>query len=499
MMKLLKRKTRKVFTKCVLLTATLVSTAVFADASTTNVSGFVRTQAAFSLGDKNPNNTALGLPDDPNFNLIRVWGILDVDYKNNFSDDSTINSVRLFTRWRANWDLTQTLGKDVGNYDAFPLAFKDDWTLARANTKKASAELWEGFVDVRANNTTTFKIGRQNIVWGEADALRLLDIVNPLDLTQHMFFDGGGEQFDHLRIPLWAVRVTHDFKQLPGYSLDAYLVPGDFVPTSLPARGAPFNQLPFPQNAPPTILGVPPFFIPGLRVEDDTNDWRGKAEGGIRLLGEVGGLKYTLNYINKIDSDGVTVFDRFDGATGQVVLRNQRARLNVYGASFNYAAEDIGAVIRGELTHTPNQRYAAASGVGLLKRDTTKFVLGFDRPTFVFPTDQAMSISLQWFQTQRQGSASDITILNAPADKSETNFSIFLSQPIMNGQLSFDFLGVIDTDHAYWSQPQIQYKPGNHWRFTAYGNFFSGSEKRAGRFGGLKYSNEIVLQAGYQF
>jgi hypothetical protein len=223
-------------------------------------------------------------------------------------------------------------------------------------------------------------------------------------------------------------------------------------------------------------------------------------------LGEVRGLQYTLNYLSKIDQDGVTIFDRLGeppsfvpGVGSVVVLRNHRQRLDIFGASFNWFFEPLGAVIRGELAYTPDQPYSDAAGAALLKRDTTKMVLGFDRPTFVFPTNQAMTISLQWFQTRRAGDAGDITILNAPADKNETNFSIFLSQPIMNNQMAFEFLGVIDTDDAYWWQPQILYKPGDHWRLALYANLFSGSEDRAGRLGSLKFADEVNVSITYQY
>lgn len=476
------------------------------------ITGFLRGQAAYSLRHDNPNNTALGLPDDQDFNLVKMLLVTDIDYKLQLSSGGPLDSLRLFARLRGNWDLTEGLSGGLGDYNAFPQSFKDDWTLARGESEEAAVELWEGFADLSAGKSW-LRIGRQNIVWGEADAIRLLDIVNPLDLTQHLSIEGGGEQFDHIRIPLWAIRLTHTFASLPGYSVDAFVIPGDYVPTALPDRGAPLNLLSFPDNLPPTFIpnqGYVPFS--GLRVEDDTDRRRGDWEGGIRLLGEVGAFQYTLNYMSKIDQDGVTIFDRAEGPLSfdvappsgaflpsVAVLRNHRKRLDIFGASFNWFFEPLGAVLRGELAYTPDQPYSDSAGAALVERDTTKFVLGFDRPTFVFPTEQAMSISLQWFQTHREGDADDITILAAPADKNETNFSVFLSQPIMNNQLLFEFLGVIDTDDAYWWQPQVRYQPGDHWRFALYANLFSGSETRAPRLGALKFADEVNFAITYQF
>ncbi len=475
-------------------------------------SGFVRAQAAYSLKHDNPNNAALGLLDDQDFNLIKAFVVTDLEYTKPFEAGALLDNLRVFTRWRLNKDLTEAWSGGIGDYNAFPLDFRHDGTLARAESESTAFELWEAFADVRAGRSS-LRIGRQNIVWGEADALRLLDIVNPLDQTQHLFFEAGGEQFDHIRIPLWALRAQYQFERLAGYSVDAFVIPGDYVPTALPDRGAPFNLQPFADNAPPTFLPVAPFLIPGLRVDDDLDRRRGDWEGGVRLLGDIKGFQYTLNYLNKIDQDGVTILSGafpggFDPSTLQVVLHNRRKRLDIFGASFNWFWPQVGGVLRGELAYTPDQPYAGplvplAPGVALpvatVERDTVKWVVGFDRPTFVFPTDQTMSISLQWFQTRREGDSDGITILNAPADKNETNFSIFLSQPVMNAQVSFDLLAVLDTDDAYWLQPQVRYLPGNHWRIAVYANLFSGSEQRPGRFGSLSFANEMNVSVTYQF
>lgn len=475
-------------------------------------SGFARTQAAYSLKHDNPNNAALGLPHDQDFNLIKALVVTDLEYDQPFEAGAPIDNMRIFTRWRLNKDLTEAWSGGIGDYNAFPLDFRHEGTLTRAESESTAFELWEAFADFRAGRTS-LRLGRQNIVWGEADALRLLDIVNPLDLTQHMSFEAGGEQFDHIRIPVWALRAQYQFERFAGYSIDAFVIPGDYVPTALPDRGAPFNQLPFAANAPPTVLPVAPFLIPGLRVDDNLNDRRGDWEGGVRLLGDINGFQYTLNYLNKIDQDGITTLSGaypggFDPSTLQVVLANHRKRLDIYGASFNWFWAQVGGVLRGELTYTPDQPYAGpltaiAPGVALpvstVERDTVKWVVGFDRPTFVFPTEQTMSISLQWFQTRREGDSDGITILNGPADKNETNFSLFLSQPVMNSQVSFDFLAVLDTDDAYWWQPQVRFMPGNQWRVAVYANIFSGSEQRPGRLGSLSWANEFNVSVTYQF
>jgi len=45
-------------------------------------------------------------------------------------------------------------------------------------------------------------LGRQQNVWGKADGLKVLDLVNPQDFRELILDD-----FDDSRIPLWAVNA----------------------------------------------------------------------------------------------------------------------------------------------------------------------------------------------------------------------------------------------------------------------------------------------------
>lgn len=50
------------------------------------------------------------------------------------------------------------------------------------------------------------RLGNQQIVWGESDLFRSLDIINPLRIDQNTF---AGEKFDEFRSPIWAIKVLY--------------------------------------------------------------------------------------------------------------------------------------------------------------------------------------------------------------------------------------------------------------------------------------------------
>jgi hypothetical protein len=53
----------------------------------------------------------------------------------------------------------------------------------------------------------SMRFGRQQIVWGESDLFRSIDIVNPLRIDQNGFV---GEAFEDFRTPIWAVKFLYD-------------------------------------------------------------------------------------------------------------------------------------------------------------------------------------------------------------------------------------------------------------------------------------------------
>ena len=62
-------------------------------------------------------------------------------------------------------------------------------------------ELREFYLDATVDETY-LRIGKQQIVWGEADGLKVLDVVNPQSFREFILDD-----FEDSRIPLWSVKT----------------------------------------------------------------------------------------------------------------------------------------------------------------------------------------------------------------------------------------------------------------------------------------------------
>ena len=88
--------------------------------------------------------------------------------------------------------------------------------------------LREAYIDLKLKSLPlSFRLGRQQVIWGESDQFRLMDIWNPLDITWH----AQQESWDNIRIPLWLAKGLWDIGQLGPLSnsfLEVVYNPGDF-------------------------------------------------------------------------------------------------------------------------------------------------------------------------------------------------------------------------------------------------------------------------------
>ncbi len=95
---------------------------------------------------------------------------------------------------------------------------------------KYDNDLREAYIDARLKQLpVNLRIGRQQVVWGQADQFRITDVWNPLDLTWHFH----QESWDNLRIPLWVAKMQVDFGEMGSWSdLFSEIVynPFDFQP-----------------------------------------------------------------------------------------------------------------------------------------------------------------------------------------------------------------------------------------------------------------------------
>jgi len=279
------------------------------------------------------------------------------------------------------------------------------------------------------------KAGRQQIVWGEADAIRISDIINPLDFSKDYTTTAYGYDWEDVRIPQRMIDIIYVVPESPQQvELEFVLNPEDtrvhtYAPYGELYYGPPGNMSLigtgdlltnyFPFGA----LGRPPFPPYTLKsmnkalgdAIDDANPDSNSASfsGGMRLRAVLGGWDTHLFYYYQRAQNPVFTssgnfshlilpfpWDVYDENLG---VKAHFPHKNTIGATVNYFHDLSGTVFRGEFGYTIDQPYSGLrQGVvtdpaspdfgkawdgwfndSVVYKDTITYMLGFDRPTWI--------------------------------------------------------------------------------------------------------------------
>lgn len=464
------------------------------------LSGFLRHELGIHVAQMNPNNSTFQ-NDNNNFNLSRSFLQLELTYK-------PTPNFKIFSNVRLTIDQTYHIDGDVDRYNAFPVDVPDmDWTMMKLSTDDFRAEVWELYADYSIG-ATWFRIGKQQIVWGEMIGARILDAANSLDRSWNFLFEL--EEFQNIRIPSWSIRAIHNISQnflpwLTDLNIEGYITPGDIIPTINAVPGAPYR-----------LFSFPPF----LRIKEESH--RGDVEFGVRVGGMVGGVYSTLNFMRLYNKDGIFQYRGltpdpvngrpFRAAVGDptryaMLVDNTHDLINLFGLSLNYAlGEPFNTVVTFEGAWVPNQPYAMA-GVRLPdveEQGTWNYAIRVNRPTTILPKqflDSSMcDLQLQFSSTVVEGNLYDILGGgSSKIDKTIDKITFQFKQPFWHNDYYVASQFIYDTDDAWLIKPQLGYTYGNHWYFDVFAVFLAGSERRPARFGNMYWADTVYGRFTYQF
>lgn len=222
-------------------------------------------------------------------------------------------------------------------------------------------ELREFYADVFLENAF-LRIGKQQIVWGQADGLRVLDLVNPLHYREFIL-----PSFEDRRIPLWTVNA-----EIP---IDDFLLQLLWIPDrtydDLPEPGSPF-AFSTPLLVPTPAPGIPVTLRDPERPDDPIAD----SDVGVRLSAFLGGWDLSLNYLYHYYDQAVLF--RETTATG-VVVTPRYERSHLIGGTFSNVFGDV--TLRGEAGLSLNRHVltdAPGDADGVVRTDEFGYVLGLD-------------------------------------------------------------------------------------------------------------------------
>ncbi len=171
--------------------------------------GKLTEQVAFSWNDDEPHE---------NFNSLKSSLLLDYDHK--FE-----NGVRIKVNAKAYYDAI------------YSIKGREKFTSQELDELESEVELFDAYVEGKITDNFDYKVGRQVVVWGRSDTIRVTDILNPLDNRRP-----GMTDIEDLRLPVTMAKLDYfvgDWRITP-----IVIVEQRF--SKNPPFGGAFNPAPFP-------------------------------------------------------------------------------------------------------------------------------------------------------------------------------------------------------------------------------------------------------------
>ena len=418
-------------------------------------------------------------------------------------------------------------------------------------------EMREIFVDITPGNWN-FRIGKQQIIWGESDGFRMADIINPLDYSWHYFFPS----WEDIRIPLWGVDIMYSLPSMNEYTFEFVWLPGafnnGFQPNKLAPFGSNWSTGFFNQYFHSSINGA---FGPSLSALGVPGDPAAIFPGFVALGTDnsTGTIQFFNKAVEKSAPDNsiqnsevgmrinamfgafdVCVFDFYSRSDNPVFEKDWYAKFlsgiaggNLYdyqdeifqypwvnktGVTFNVYEEVTETVFRGECVYSMDEPFlpknafpenGAASFMGLAPiedvetyyKDTFAYMLGFDRPTMITwlnPT-KSFFISGQVFQKYILNFDDNQTTMEQSHDDVQTLFTLLVNTGYFHNKIRPQVFMMYDCSGEGWVQPQVEFVYGNYWRFGIGANLIYSNNKTQGYFGGMRDNDDLYAWASFSW
>lgn len=239
-------------------------------------------------------------------------------------------------------------------------------------------ELREFYLDVDLDDAF-LRLGKQQVVWGEADGLKVLDVVNPQSFREFIL-----PEFQDSRIPLWTVNAEVPVGE--DSLLQLIWIP-DQTYNDIPDADAAFAF-----TSPRVISALPPGVTLAGREFNRPNSFVEDSDAGARLSTFYEGWELSLNYLFHYSDTPVT---RRQAGPGGVTVIQDYERTHLIGGTFNTAFDDW--VVRGEVGYSTDRFFLTedpADSDGVVESGEFSYVLGVDYQGI---TDTFLSA--QFFQT----------------------------------------------------------------------------------------------------
>lgn len=333
--------------------------------------------------------------------------------------------------------------------------FRDEGTKKLFISDEVDVEFREFFLESYWNDTY-LKIGKQQIVWGQADGLQVLDVINPLSFYEFILPDR-----EYSRIPVWSAVAEIPISE---WELQLLWVP-DTTVTESTAPGSSFSLL----NAFNDINDI------HVDLPDPIKD----SDYGIKASSYINGWDISFNYLYHFINNPVIFFEP---NRQQTIAQYNRSHL--IGATSSTVFGNT--IFRSEIGLETNKRYRNNTFDGFIEMRELAYVLGLD-----YDGIENTFISGQFLQTIRSEELSY-------KEKTSEQITLLLQRKYFNEQLLLEGFVIHDIEN---SDSLVQLMAEYQWKTNILLNigadYFFGPT--TGDFGQYKTENRIYLGSTFSF
>jgi len=399
---------------------------------------------------------------------LRVRGRVAEEFAYRLHDPGDVSKLKTVGWLESKYTISQAASLRVaarGWYDAVFDA-TDRYPANVVRDQKTELMLREALLTL-SHGDLDARLGRQQIVWGEAISTFVTDVVNPKDFREFVLPD-----FSELRIPIWAVDAT--YRLAPNVTLEGVWTP-DTLHNKLPKQGAEF------QFAGPEFR----FRNPVVRLPDGLDEFSlDRSEGGVRLSALRNGWDASLIYYDQADKTPVLLQRRVRQPAPRpdvIVLEPIHPRLHI--------------VVRSEVAVSVGKRYETTDPLdrdGLVRRDTIDYLVGVDVPLF-WDIDAALQLS----QRLLTGSASNLTQPGV-AGRATTSLALRLTTGFLDNTLNPTVLFVVGAERAdFRVSPRLEWLVSGSVTVAVGADIFEGS--RHTLYGEFDRNDRVTFTTTWRF
>lgn len=353
------------------------------------------------------------------------------------------------------------------DYDAV-YGINDFYPADVEKNQRFNAQLRENYLDFSAGNWD-FRLGKQNVVWGEMVGMFFADVVSARDMREFIL-----PEFDQMRIPQWAARAEYyadDFHAellwIPVASYDNIGKPG--------AEFYPYQP-------------VPPGFTAQYRQEVRPERNAENMNYGLRLSTLKAGWDVSAFYYRSTDINQTFYRNIVLAPTPTFVFEARHDRIHQFGGTL---AKDFGEVVlKAEAVYTKGRSFTVLNGTdsdGVTPQNTLDWATGLD-----FTLTAETRLNVQVFQRQFFNFNEDII-----PDKRENGYSVLVNNKFFTNWEA-QALFISSTNRPDWLfRPRVAWNFERNWRLLVGADIFNGPP--LGMFGRYDQKDRVYSEIRYSF